>query len=155
MKMLKVYDIKYKQEYIREVAILTQKEWGKRNISKQEFDIKIDRKIAKIKSNLDNPNYCKLILVDDLTLIGFISIFEHDCNERFDLSPWYSTMFVKKEFRGNGYSKILNDAILTEARKRGFDKIYLKTTLTGYYEKFGAIYLDNLSNGERLYCFYL
>lgn len=34
MKMLKVYDIKYKQEYIREVAILTQKEWGKRNISK-------------------------------------------------------------------------------------------------------------------------
>ena len=54
-----------------------------------------------------------------------------------------------------GISKILNDAILAEAGKSGFDKIYLKTTLTDYYEKFGAIYLDNLSNGERLYCFYL
>lgn len=105
--MLKVYDIKYKQEYIREVAILTQKEWGKRNISKQEFDIKIDKKIAKIKSNLDNPNYCKLILVDDLTLIGFTSIFEHDCNKRFDLSPWYSTMFVKKNLEVTGILKFL------------------------------------------------
>ena len=57
--MLKVYDIKYKQEYIKDVAILTQKEWGKINISKQEFDIKIDKKIAKIRSNLDNPKYCK------------------------------------------------------------------------------------------------
>ena len=29
--MLKVYNIKDKQKYIEEVAILTQKEWGKQN----------------------------------------------------------------------------------------------------------------------------
>lgn len=32
--MLKIYNIKYKQEYIKEVAILTQKEWGKKNLFK-------------------------------------------------------------------------------------------------------------------------
>lgn len=30
--MLKIYNIKDKQEYLREVAILTQLEWGKNNL---------------------------------------------------------------------------------------------------------------------------
>ena len=29
--MLKIYNIKEKQEFLREVAILTQKEWGSKN----------------------------------------------------------------------------------------------------------------------------
>ena len=62
-------------------------------------------------------------------------------------------MFVNEEYRGKGYSKILNDAILEESRKRGFKKIYLKTDLENYYEKFGAKYLDKLENGEKLYYF--
>ena len=90
--MLKTYNIKEKQEFLREVAILTQKQWGK-------------------KTNL------------------------------------------KEEFRGNGYSKVLNNAILEEAKKRGFKKLYLKTNLINYYEKFGAIYLETLNNGEKLYYF--
>ena len=57
--------------------------------------------------------------------------------ERKDLKPWYITMYVKEEYRGLGYSKILNDAILDEAYKRVFDKIYLKFKLENYYEKFG------------------
>ena len=93
-----------------------------------------------------------MILLDDDRLAGFISIFPHDGDERKDLSPWYATMFVKEEYRGNGYSKILNNAILSEARKRGFRKLYLKTDLVNYYEKFGAVYLDELRNGEKLYC---
>ena len=90
--MLKIYNIKEKQEFLQEVAILTQKQWGK-------------------KTNL------------------------------------------KEEFRGKGYSKILNDAILKEAKKRDFKKLYLKTNLINYYEKFGAIYLETLNTGEKLYYF--
>ena len=151
--MLKIYNIKDKPEYIKEVAILTQKEWGKQNLLKDDFDIKVNNKISKIKRNLNYPKYCKLILLDNSTLIGFISIFEHDGNDRPDLSPWYATMFVKKEFRGKGYSKILNNAILEEAKKREFKKIYLKTTLSHYYEKFGAKYLKNLNEQEKIYYF--
>ena len=61
-------------------------------------------------------------------------------------------MYVKEEFRGNGYSKLLNNAILEEAKSRGFTKIYLKTDLINYYEKFGAIYIETLKTGEKLYC---
>lgn len=150
--MLKINNIKEKIEYIKEVSELTQKEWGTFS-SEAEFNEKVEKKIEKIKSNLDRIDYCKLILLDDEDLVGFISIFPTDGEERKELTPWYATMFVKKEYRGKGYSKILNNAILEEAKKRGFNKVYLKTNLINYYEKFGAKYLENLKNGEKLYFF--
>lgn len=151
--MLKIYNIFDKPEYIYEIAVLTQNEWGQKNLSKEDFDLKVEQKAYKIKSNFGNPNYCKLILLSDSTLIGFVSIFEHDSDERLDLSPWYATMFVKKEYRGNGYSKLLNEAILKEAKSMGFKRIYLKTDLVNYYEKFGAKFLDNLNDKEKIYFF--
>lgn len=147
---MKIYNIKDKMEYLEEIALLTQKEWGKYS-NEEEFKNKVNIKINKIKNNLDNPYYCMLILLDDDKLVGFISMFETDGEERQDLKPWYATMYVKKEYRGKGYSKILNEAILKEAKNRGFNKLYLKSDLLNYYEKFGAIYMEDLSNGEKLY----
>ena len=46
--MLKIYNIKEKKKFLKEVAILTQKEWGSKTNSKEEFEEKINRKIAKI-----------------------------------------------------------------------------------------------------------
>ena len=155
MIMLKIYNIKDKQQYLKEIAELTQKEWGQKNLSKEEFCEKVNKKILKMKSNFDNPFYCKLILLDNEELVGFISIFPYDGEERRDLSPWYATMFIKKEYRGKGYSIILNNAILAEAKRRNFKKIYLKTNLKNYYEKFGANYIETLRTGEKLYFFEL
>lgn len=149
--MLKIYNLRDKQEYLQEVATLTQMEWGKNGLSNKEFVTKIEKKVEKIKRAFDNQYYCKLILLDDNRLTGFISIFPTDGEERQDLTPWYATMYVKKEFRGKGYSRILNNAIIKEARKRSFKRIYLKTNLANYYEKFGAKFLEVLSNGEKLY----
>ena len=59
---------------------------------------------------------------------------------------WYATMYVKREFRGMGYSSILNDV-----ERRVFDVIYFKSDLVNYYEKFGAHYIEDLDNGEKLY----
>ena len=52
--------------------------------------------------------------------------------------------YVKKEYRHQGYSRILHEAILNEPRKRGFSTLYLKTDLENYYEKFGAIFIKKL-----------
>lgn len=64
-------------------------------------------------------------------------------------------MYVKERYRNNGYSRILNDAILKEAKNRGFSILYLKTDLKNYYEKFGAIFIKKLKSGEDLYKFEL
>lgn len=149
--MLKIYNIKDKPEYLHEVAILTQLEWGKKNLTKKEFEEKVNKKVEKIKNSFEDKYYCKLILLDGNKLVGFISIFPTDGNERKDLTPWYATMYVKKGFRGKGYSRILNNAILDEARKRKIKRLYLKTELNNYYEKFGAKFMEHLLNGEKLY----
>ena len=149
--MLKIYNIEEKQEYLEEVVSLTQKEWGKQNLSKKQFCEKVNDKIEKIKKLFKNRYYCKLILLDNDKLVGFISIFPTDGEEKKELSPWYSTMYVKKEYRKKGYSKILNDAILKEAKNRKIKRIYLKTSLDNYYEKFGAKYIGRLENNEKLY----
>ena len=92
-----------------------------------------------------------MILLKDEDLVGFISIFPNDCDECPELTPWYATMYIKEKYRGKGYSKILNEAILNEAKKRGYKEIFLKTELSNYYEKFGAIYIRKLKTGEKLY----
>jgi len=102
-----------------------------------------------------NKSFCKLILIDEEKLIGFISLFPQDSEEEIDLTPWYATMYIKREYRKQGYSRILNDAILKEAKSRGFKTVYLKTNLENYYEKFGAIFIKKLKSNERLYKFEL
>ena len=90
-------------------------------------------------------------LIENNELIGFISLFKYDGNKRNDLTPWYATMYVKKEHRKKGYSKLLNNAILKEAKELGYSKVYLKTDLINYYEKFGAKFKEKLDDKENLY----
>ena len=150
---MEIYNLKNKLEYIDEVAKLEYEEWAQNKENNR--NTRIERKKEKIKNMFFYKSFCKLILIDKDKLIGFISIFPSDCEEEESLTPWYSTMYVKKEYRNHGYSKLLNDAILNEAKKREFKTIYLKTTLKNYYEKFGAIFIKKLKTGEYLYKFEL
>ena len=42
--MLKIYNLKDKPRYINEIAILTQKEWGQKGLSKKEFQTKVKKR---------------------------------------------------------------------------------------------------------------
>lgn len=144
-----IYNLKDNLKYLDEVVLLEYNEWAKdRDFNKEE---RLMKKKDKIINMFNHELFCKLILVDDDKLLGFISLFPSDGEEENALYPWYATMYVKDEYRGRGYSKILNDAILKEARNRGFKVIYLKTNLINYYEKFGAIFIKDLKSGEKLY----
>lgn len=150
---MKIYNLKDKIEYLDEVANLEYEEWA--NNKEENKKDRIKAKKEKILNSFNNKSFCKLILIDNNNLIGFISIFPKDCEEERELTHWYATMYVKERYRNNGYSRILNDAILKEARNRGFSTLYLKTDLKNYYEKFGAIFIKKLKSGEDLYKFEL
>ena len=149
MEKQEIYNLKEKKEYLKEVIILEHMEWA----DNPSLNIKerINEKCKKVELQLEQNDFCKLILLIDNELVGFISIFPHDCDEENDLTPWYATMYVKEKYRGKGYSKILNDAIIKEAKKRGFKELYLKSELDNYYEKFGAKYVKNINLTEKLY----
>lgn len=150
---IQIYNLQDKMEYLDEIANLEYEEWAKNK--EDNKDARIERKKQKICNMFLDNSFCKLILVKNNKLIGFISIFPEDCDEEKNLTPWYATMYVKKEYRGQGYSKILNKAILDEAKSRNFKTLFLKTELENYYEKFGAIFIKNLKSGEKLYKFEL
>jgi len=149
--MLKVCNLKDNLKYLDEVATLEYNEWA--DNPNFDYQLRIKNKKNKMQKLLETDQICKLILIDDAELIGFISIFPNDCEQFQDLSPWYSTMYVKKEYRNRGFSKILNDAILTEAKQRNIKVLYLKTELKNYYEKFGAIFVQKINEHENLYKF--
>lgn len=133
-------DVRYLEEYVKLCAL----EWGN---PKSDEEVKL--KVSKI---LESDKLISVLgLIEEDVLIGFISLFKYDGDERCDLTPWYATMYVRSEYRGMGYSKKLNNAILDEARRLGYNKIYLKTDLVNYYEKFGAKYMEDLECGEKLY----
>lgn len=140
-------NVKNNENYLYEYALLCSLEWGEPK-SKEELDKYIEEKVKRI---INEDKVISIIGLIDKELIGFISLFKYDGDERRDLTPWYATMYVKKEYRNKGYSKILNGAILKEAKNLGYKKIYLKSDLINYYEKFGARYIEKLNNGEKLY----
>ena len=146
---MKIYNLENKIEYLDEVATLEYEEWAK-NKEENRQD-RIEKKKIKITNMFNEKSFCKLILLDEHNLVGFISLFPNDGEEEKELTPWYATMYVKKEYRNKGCSKILHEAIINEAKQRGFTTIYLKTTLNNYYEKFGAIFIKELKYGEKLY----
>lgn len=147
MKIVELKDgIKYLKDYIKLCSL----EWGV-NKTSTEMEQFIQNRYNEIIKNDYDKLITILFLVDNDILIGFISLFKYDNDERKDLTPWYATMYVKEEYRNKGYSKILNDALLKKAKDLGYDRIYLKSDLVNYYEKFGAKYLSTLKNNENLY----
>lgn len=104
-------DIKHLEEY----AKICQVTWGDK---KTDEELKKYTK-EKVKRILEEDKVISILgLLDNDKLIGFISLFKYDRDEMKNLTPWYATMYVKEEYRNKGYSKILNDAILNEAKKK-------------------------------------
>lgn len=143
---MKIINITNNTKYLKKYIALCYLEWSEKEKKLTEY---IDYKLRKLK--IENNIILILGLVDYNKLVGFISLLKKDGDCEVKLTPWYATMYVKKEYRGRGYSRILNDALLEKSKRLGYTKVYLKSNLINYYEKFGAIYIKKLENGESLY----
>lgn len=143
---MKIINITNNTKYLKEYIALCYLEWSEKEKELTEY---IDYKLRKLK--IENNIILILGLVDHNKLVGFISLLKKDGDCEVKLTPWYATMYVKKEYRGRGYSRILNDALLEKSKRLGYTKVYLKSNLINYYEKFGAIYIKKFENGESLY----
>ena len=143
---MEIIEILNEEKYLKEYIKLCYLEWSSKSMTLEKY---IEYKFKNI--NTDDNVISVLGLINDKKLIVFISLFKTDGDERKDLSPWYATMYVKKEYRKKGYSKLLNDALLKKAKSLGYKKVYLKSNLVNYYEKFGAVFIEKLNNGESLF----
>ena len=92
---------------------------------------------------------------DENEIIAGAGIIENDFHDRKDLKPNLCALFVEEAYRGkNIASDILNFA-RRDFGSKGFEKLYLVTDHTEFYERCGWDFVtfvhDEEGNAERLY----
>lgn len=83
------------------------------------------------------------LLADGEKVAGFLTLTRQDCIDDESLYPWVGFVYTFPEYRGNRYAGKLLAHAEAEARKRGYEKVYIATDHIGLYEKYGFTYLEN------------
>ena len=99
------------------------------------------------------------LLMDGENIVSFVTLTQQDCIADETLYPWLGFFFTFPEYRGNRYGGKLLAYAAEEARKQGYQKVYLATDHIGLYEKYGFTYLENridvYGEDSRIYAKYL
>ena len=77
------------------------------------------------------------LMLKDKEIVGCCSLIVNDFISRHDLMPWFASLYIKEQERGNRLSQKFFDHAKSEALNAGFNIIYLTTGHDGLYEKFG------------------
>jgi N-acetylglutamate synthase-like GNAT family acetyltransferase len=70
-------------------------------------------------------------------IIGSYGLIMNDFISRQDLWPWLAALFIEESERGKSLGSALLEHGRKEAKKIGFNKLYLCTGHTDFYEKYG------------------
>ncbi len=93
--------------------------------------------------------------VADGKIVGMTSLLKTDYYPLPEIFPWVSCVFVEKECRGRRISEKMIAAANEYAKSLGFEKTYIPTEFTGFYEKYGYSYVKDVVNygggTDRLY----
>lgn len=93
--------------------------------------------------------------VADGKIVGMTSLLKTDYYPLPEIFPWVSCVFVEKECRGRRISEKLITAANEYAKSLGFEKTFIPTEFTGFYEKYGYSYVKDVVNygggTDRLY----
>lgn len=108
--------------------------WG---IDREEYEKSFD---DCINNNNALPQWYLAIDEED-EIIGGCGLIQNDFVDRTDLFPYLCALFVEKKARGNALGSKLLEYARMDAAKFGFDKVYLCTDHTSYYEKYGWRYI--------------
>lgn len=79
-----------------------------------------------------------LIALDGGELAGTVNLIDNDDRKRTHLHPWLAAMVVVDRYRGKGIGTRLVQALLAEAARLGFGRVYFGTDGPGFYTRLGA-----------------
>ena len=84
--------------------------------------------------------------VQDGTIIGYCTVMKTDYYPENRYAPWISSVFVDEAFRGRGVCGLLLRAAEQYLAQNGFEKAYIPSDMTGFYERYGYRKIDSLVN---------
>lgn len=91
-----------------------------------------------------------LLLVDGDELLSFCTYAEQDEIREPSLTPWVGFVYTFPEYRGNRLAGKLLEYAYAQAKREGYQHIYISTGETGLYEKYGYSFWKMMKdvNGE-------
>jgi tRNA (cmo5U34)-methyltransferase len=113
--------------------------WG---IDRREYEKSFSDCISK---NERLPRWY-LAIGRDGEIIGGGGLIRNDSINRSDLFPYLCSLFVEEKVRGNALGAMLLRKARIDGARLGFDKLYLCTEHTTYFEKYGWQYI---ASGNR------
>lgn len=84
--------------------------------------------------------------VKDDRIVGFATVMKTDYYPENRYQPWISSLFVEESMRGRGICGKLIEAAEDYLVHLGFNRAYIPSDMTGFYEKFGYKKIDALVN---------
>lgn len=96
-----------------------------------------------------------IVLNDKEDIIAGAGIIENDFHNRKDLTPNLCALFVEEKYRKQGIAKYIWNYVRKDLGTMGFEKLYLITDHTKFYEKydweFVTLVTCDYGNSIRLY----
>lgn len=80
------------------------------------------------------------LCLDNERIIAGMGKIENDFHDRTDLSPNICAVYTEKEYRGRGIAGRLLNFVVEDNRRRGIGPLYLVTSHTSFYERYGWEY---------------
>lgn len=112
--------------------------WG---IDRKEYEKSIYDCINNNNNNNESLPQWYLAVDEDDEIIGGCGLVQNDFVDRTDLFPYLCALFVEEKARGNAIGARLLENARIDGGRLGFDKLYLCTNHTSYYEKYGWRYI--------------
>ena len=98
-------------------------------------------KMALRLSHASTPDAVPLCLIalhgDEV--LDAINLVDNDDDDHTDWHPWLAGMVVAESHRGQGIGSQLVRALLVEAKRLNFDRVYFGTDGPRCYERLGAV----------------
>ncbi len=140
MMMIEISPLKDRKEFCKDIAKSVFTEWQEDFEMLTPLDTQ-EKLFHFYRACNDNKVPYALVAHQGTKFLGCAVMLEDDMQMKPEWSPWLTTVFVEKEFRGKGIASMLINQILSDAfHKLSIKKLYLWTfspRFAAFYERFG------------------
>ncbi len=81
------------------------------------------------------------LCADGDRIVGGLGVIENDFHDRKDLTPNVCAVYTEEAYRGKGIAGRLLNMAVDDLRSKGVSPVYLVTGHTGFYERYGWVFL--------------
>ncbi|MBP1916755.1 ribosomal protein S18 acetylase RimI-like enzyme [Lederbergia galactosidilyticus] len=134
---MNIISLREHPEYKEQAIKYFQSKWADEN-SMKVYEDSITHSITT-----DSPLPIWYLMEQSNEIIGCAGLISNDFISRMDLWPWLCALYIDEDYRGRSLGEKLILRAKADSERAGFNRVYLCTDHTDYYEKYGFNYIGD------------